>query len=136
LGDLLRDVCRDVLDLLVRELALERGHAAAAVLDLRDDRLVVLGARDARQVRTAVAAEAQGSVTGDAVVGEDRRTRRGAARRCRGGGCVAFPLVFGALALARCRGGAKRAVECEEPEVVAVGGGAERVAAGEERDVL
>ena len=138
LRDLLRDVRRDVRDLLGRQLVLERRHAAAPVLDLLDHGGVVLRARNRGEVRAAVTAVAVGAVAGDAVVREDRRPCGGVAldRRARGGLAAALAAVLRAGALAGCRRRAERAVEREQPEVVAVRSRRQRVAAREERDVL
>ena len=70
--DLGRHVGRDVLDLLLGQLPLERRHPATAVRDLLDDRRLVLRCRDRGQVGATVAAGAERAVAAGAVVGEDR----------------------------------------------------------------
>src|SRR5262249_24794872 len=133
---LLGDVGGDVGDLLRRQLALERRHPAAAVLDLPDDARNVLRARDRGQVRTAVAAAPVGAVARDAVVLEDGLTGRRVALRAARPLLRAFAAVRGAGALAGRRGRAEAPVEAEEPEAVAVEGRLVRVAARKEEDVL
>jgi hypothetical protein len=68
--DALRDVGGDRADLLLRELPLERWHAASSVRYLCDDPLQVLRGRDRREVGTTVPALAGRAVTNGAVVGE------------------------------------------------------------------
>src|SRR3954453_769168 len=131
-GDLLSDEGRDVLDLLLRQLSLEGRHSTAAVVDLLDDIGDVLGVRDRGQVGAAVAARAERAVAARAVVGEDRLARSGVATRF----LAAFARVTRAGSRARCRSGAERAVEREEPQVVTVRCGGQRVSGGQECDIF
>src|SRR5688572_8288881 len=133
LADLLRDEGRDVGDLLVAEIVPERRHPAAAVRDLLDRGV---GIRHVREIRAAVPARAERAVTAGAVGSEDGLAGgrvTGTLGRLRAGLLAA---VLRPAAATGSGGRAKRPVEPEEPELVAVGRRLEAVALRQEDDVL
>src|SRR6185437_10433562 len=133
-------VGRDVGDFFFAQRAFERRHAAAAIGHLFFGAGLFFGFRLRRQVRTAVATEAVGSVADGAVFGEDffagfgvRRTARFAAffglRRLTG---VHGPFFFGFQPFRFFH----RALEREDPEIFAMGRRRQRVTACVEGDLL
>src|SRR5215207_2805563 len=137
LRELLDDVGGDVGDLLLRERVLEGGHAAAAVRHLCAHLLRVECGLVADEVRTPVRTRSVHAVTAGAVVAPDGCTRLDLALYfvCR----LVRVLPGVSRPLALLAGGSDfghGALEREEPEVVAVSRGGERVAAREEGEVL
>src|SRR5215210_3025113 len=137
LRDLLRDVCGDVVDLLLGEAALEGRHAAAAVRHLRTHLLRVERRLVADEVGAPVRPRSVRAVTAGAVVAPDRFARLGIAIGFVGRLVRVLAGMAGSGALLAGRGDlVHRSVEREEPEIVAVRRRGEGVAAGQEGDVL
>src|SRR6185312_1736650 len=162
--DVFDHVGGDVLDFFFGQGAFERRHAAAAVGDLFFGAGLFFGFRHRRQVRTAVAAVAGGAVADRALFGEDFFARFRVRRATRFGRFLAFDRRFfvafvffgftdffaaffffggfltGVLGAFSFFFGAflpgHRPVQGEDPEVFAVGGGGEAVAARVDRDLL